>query len=149
MVMFSCLCRRAAAAYSCTEITLGKDDMIRSTTQSLALAALLAAAAPSLAEDGIILPPGFDGLYAPEGLPCEGSPRIAVKDGVMVGEEFAITVTDLIEDPVNPRKVEATLLNQGGGGEWEDSAVLTLADDGQSLMFDYPDGTRNIWQRCG
>lgn len=89
--------------------------MIRPFAPTLGIAAMLATAIPSLAGEGIILPLGFDRFYAPEGLPCTGLPRIAVKDGVVVGVEFSITVTDLAEDPANPRKVEATLWNSAGG----------------------------------
>jgi hypothetical protein len=114
----------------------------------LALVALAFTAAPSLAQDAVALPTGFDGVYATEGLACDNLGRVDIKDGVMVGAEFAITVTDLIEFPGEPNKVEATLLNQGGGGEWTDSAVITLAEDGQSLRFDYPDGSVATWTRC-
>ncbi len=58
----------------------------------------------------------------------------------MLVMDGAMSVTDLIEDPVNPRKVEATLEISAGGGEWTESAVMTLAEDGQSLRFDYPTG---------
>jgi hypothetical protein len=115
---------------------------------TLALAMALAASTPALAEEGILLPPGFDGTYAPEGMACEGLARIEVKDGVMVGGEFAITVTDIVEHPTDPRKVEASLLNSAGGEEWVDSAALTLTEDGQSLRFDYPDGGSVVWVRC-
>ena len=59
----------------------------------------------------------------------------------MVGAEFATSITDLIAFPGKPNKVAASLLNQGRGGEWADSAVLTLAEEGQSLRFDDPDGS--------
>ncbi|MBL9049416.1 MAG: hypothetical protein JNK19_04815 [Tabrizicola sp.] len=112
------------------------------------LASLLAASA-ALAETGaVLLPDGFDGAYAPDGAVCEGLSVITIAEGVMVGAEFAISVTDLIEDPVNPRKVEATLLNSGGGAEWTDSAVLELSEDGTRLTFDYPDGSQVVWLRC-
>ena len=114
----------------------------------LALVALALSAAPSTAQDAVALPTGFDGVYATEGLACDGLARVEVKDGVLVGAEFAITVTDLVEFSGEPNKVEATLLNQGGGGEWTDSAILTLARDGKSLHFDYPDGTTVEWNRC-
>ncbi|MFM7335268.1 MAG: hypothetical protein ACKO2N_22465 [Tabrizicola sp.] len=113
----------------------------------LALAALVLTAASARAEDAVLLPTGFDGVYATQGLGCDDLGRVEVKDGVMVGAEFAITVTDLIEFPGEPNKVEATLLNEGGGGSWTDSAVLSLAKDG-SLQFDYPDGSRVLWSRC-
>lgn len=126
-----------------------EDTIIRMRSFPISLVTLVIGSLPALAETAsVLLPTGFDGSYAPEGLACAGSPRIVVKDGVMVGDEFSITVTDLVEDPVNPRKVEATLLNSGGGGEWEDSAVLTLTDDDASLVFAYPDGTRTIWAKC-
>lgn len=114
----------------------------------IVLAALALSAVDARAEDGIALPAGFDGVYATEGLSCGDLGRVEVKDGVMVGAEFAITVTDLVEFPGEPNKVEASLLNQGGGGEWEDSAVLTLAGDGTTLRFDYPDGSSVVWTRC-
>lgn len=99
--------------------------------------------------DAVSPGPEFNGTYAPEGMTCDGLGRIEVTDGVMVGAEFAIQITDLIEFPGEAKKVEATLLNQGGGGEWVDSAVLTLATDGQSLRLDYPDGSTVLWNRCG
>lgn len=113
----------------------------------LALAALVLTAASAQAEDAVLLPPGFDGVYATEGLGCADLGRVEVKDGVMMGAEFAITVTDLIEFPGEPNKVEATLLNDAGGGVWTDSAVITLAEDG-SLQFSYPDGSVAVWRRC-
>jgi hypothetical protein len=96
----------------------------------------------------MLLPPGFDGGYAPEGESCDGMGRIEVKDGVMVGAEFAISVVDLIEDPVDPRRISAGLWNEGGGGAWEDSAVIALSADGQRLTFDYGDGAPVVWLRC-
>ncbi|HLQ20469.1 MAG TPA: hypothetical protein VK146_15955 [Tabrizicola sp.] len=114
----------------------------------LALVTLALTAAAAQAQDAVALPTGFDGVYATEGLACDNLGRVEVKDGVMLGAEFAITVTDLIEFAGAPNKVEATLLNQGGGGEWTDSAVITLAGDGQSLRFDYPDGSVATWTRC-
>lgn len=120
------------------------------TRCALVLAFVLAQITPraALAREGIALPTGFDGFYAVGGMACDGLGRVGVKDGVMVGAEFAITVTDLIEFPGESNRVEATLLNEGGGGSWTDSAVLTLTDDGQSLRFDYPDGTATVWTRC-
>jgi hypothetical protein len=115
----------------------------------LVLAAVVLSAAPARAEEAVALPTGFDGVYATEGLACDGLGRVEVADGVMVGAEFAITVTDLIEVPGEPNKVEATLLNEAGGGSWTDSAVLTLSEDTQALRFDYPDGTVTVWMRCG
>jgi hypothetical protein len=112
------------------------------------LAGLLATSATLAEVRAVALPTGFEGRYAPEGVACEALAVITIDGGVMVGGEFAITVTDLIEDKDNPRKVEATLFNEGGGGEWTDSAVLTLADDEQSLQFDYPDGATVTWLRC-
>jgi hypothetical protein len=112
------------------------------------LAVLVLSAAPALAGDAVALPTGFDGVYATEGLACDNLGRVEVKDGVMVGAEFAITVTDLIEFPGEPNRVEATLLNQGGGGEWTDSAIITLSEHGHSLRFDYPDGSTALWSRC-
>lgn len=105
--------------------------------------------APSVAAaEGIALPQGFDGSYAVEGAACDGPGRVEVAQGVMVGAEFAITVTDLIEMAGKANVVEASLLNEAGGGTWQDSAVLTLATDGQSLRFDYADGTVVEWTRC-
>jgi hypothetical protein len=115
-------------------------------TLALCLAALLPSAA--LAQRTIDLGPAFNGTYAPEGMACEGLALIEVQGGTMVGAEFAISITDIIEFPGEANRIEASLLNQGGGGEWEDSAILTLAEDGQSLRFDYPDGSRVIWTRC-
>lgn len=117
-------------------------------TRSLILALMLTAASAARAQEAVALPTGFDGTYAPEGMACDGLGLVEVKDGVMVGAEFAISVTDLVEFPGEPNRVEATLLNSGGGGEWEDSAVLTLERDGRSLVFDYPGGTRTVWNRC-
>lgn len=114
----------------------------------LPLAALLACVTTAALAQGVDLPLGFDGRYAPEGVACEGLMVITVEDGIMAGGDFGIIVTDLVEDPVNPRRVEASLLSQGGGEEWADSAVLTLAEDGQSLRFDYADGTGITWLRC-
>lgn len=113
----------------------------------LALMLMLGLPAPALAE-GVILPTGFDGDYVPDGAPCTAQHAISVTEGVMVGPEFAITVTDLIEHPTDPRQVDATLLNEAGGGEWVDSATLRLSDDGQELSFAYPDGNEVIWLRC-
>jgi hypothetical protein len=113
----------------------------------LALPALVLTAASALAQDAVLLPTGFDGIYATEGLGCDDLGRVEVKDGVMMGAEFAITVTDLIEFPGEPNKVEATLLNDAGGGVWTDSAVITLAADG-SLQFSYADGSVAVWRRC-
>lgn len=112
-----------------------------------ALAALVLTAASARAEDAVLLPTGFDGVYGAEGLGCDDLGRVEVKDGVMMGAEFAITVTDLIEFPGEPNKVEASLLNDAGGGEWTDSAVITLAADG-SLQFTYADGSVAVWSRC-
>lgn len=107
--------------------------------------------APLAAVAGDVVSPGqdFNGIYAPEGMTCDGLGRIEVTDGVMVGAEFAISITDFIEFPGEPNRVEATLLNQGGGGDWVDSAILTLSEDGRSLRFDYPDGSTAAWNRCG
>lgn len=113
----------------------------------IALALALSAAAAQ-AEEAVALPMGFDGTYATEGSACDGLGRVEVREGVMVGAEFAITVTDLIEFPGEPNKVEATLLNEGGGGSWTDSAVITLAEGGQELRFAYPDGSVAVWTRC-
>ena len=77
---------------------------------------VLLAPLPALA-DAVSPGPDFNGTFAPEGMTCDGLGRIEVADGVMLGAEFAITITDLIEFPGAPNKVEATLLNQGGGGE--------------------------------
>jgi len=117
---------------------------------ALSLAVCLAALLPSavLAQRTIDLGPAFSGTYAPEGMACAGLALIEVQGGTMVGAEFAISVTDIIEFPGEPNRIEASLFNQAGGGEWEDSAILTLAEDGQSLRFDYPDGTTAVWVRC-
>jgi hypothetical protein len=122
--------------------------MIRLAALAYVLLALSAPAA--LAEEGVTLPPGFDGLYAPEGMPCAGSGRITVENGVFIFMDGALTVTDLIESPGEANKVEATMLGSGGGGEWTESAVITLSetDLGTALVLDYPDGNRSIWDRC-
>jgi hypothetical protein len=112
------------------------------------LVAVLATSASRAEVRAVALPAGFDGHYAPEGEACDGPAAVMVSEGVMIGAEFAITVTDLIEDP-DPRKVEASLFNEAGGGSWTDSAVITLAEDGQGLTFAYPDGTTVVWLRCG
>ncbi len=111
----------------------------------------LALFAPAALAQGVTLPPGFDGLYAPEGMPCSAVGRIRVEDGSFIHMDGALTVTDLIEFPGEPNKVEVSLLGSGGGGEWTESAVLTLSitDRDTVLVWDYPDGTRNIWTRCG
>lgn len=114
----------------------------------LSLVALALSAAAAQAGDAVALPTGFDGVYATEGLDCDNLGRVEVKDGVMVGAEFAITVTDLIEFPGEPNKVEASVLNQGGAGEWTDSAVIALSADGQELRFVYSDGSEAVWSRC-
>jgi hypothetical protein len=142
MVMLSSLAPYGGGRYA-RRMTLKECPMIRLVLVTLALSA-----AAAQAQDAVTLPTGFDGVYATEGLACDNLGRVEVKDGVMVGAEFAITVTDLIEFAGEPNKVEATLLNQGGGGEWTDSAVITLAGDGKSLRFDYPDGSVAIWNRC-
>lgn len=106
--------------------------------------------APAAHAQGVTLPPGFDGLYAPEGMPCSTEGRIRVEDGSFIHMDGALTVTDLIEFPGEANKVEVSLLGSGGGGEWTESAVLTLSvtDRDTALVWDYPDGTRNIWTRC-
>lgn len=106
----------------------------------------LIAAGPVLAEEGVSPGPGVDGSYAPEGMACDGLGRIEVSGGSIVGAEFAITITDIVELPGEPNKVEVSLLNQGGGGEWVDSAMLTISED--ALQFDYPDGSVVVWNRC-
>lgn len=110
--------------------------------------ALALSATAAQAEEAVALPSGFDGVYATEGLGCDDLGRVEVRSGVMVGAEFAITVTDLVEFPGQPNRVEATLLNEGVGGSWTDSAVITLSDDGQELRFTYPDGSTAVWRRC-
>lgn len=120
--------------------------MTRGPRFALVLAATLAANAAFA--DAVALPLGFDGDYVPDGAPCDLPNAISVKDGTMVGAEFSISVTDLIEDPTNPRRVEATLLHEAGGEEWTGSAVLTLSDDERELNFDYPDGGSTVWLRC-
>jgi hypothetical protein len=115
----------------------------------LALLSLVLSAPAALAQ-GVTLPTGFDGLYAPEGMPCSVESRIRVEDGSFIHMDGALTVTDLIEFPGDPNKVEVSLLGSGGGGEWTESAILTLSitDRDTALVWDYPDGTRNIWTRC-
>jgi hypothetical protein len=113
----------------------------------LALAVCALSATAALAEEAVSLPTGFDGDYVPDGAPCTPEHAISVKDGVMLGPEFQITVTDIIEHPTDPRQVEATLFNEAGGGEWTDGAVIRLSDDGRELIFDYPEGSTS-WLRC-
>jgi hypothetical protein len=114
----------------------------------LALAALVLSAAGALAE-AVALPTGFDGSYAAEGEACTGASLITVAEGTFLMMDGAVTVTDLIEFPGEPNRVEASLELSGGGGDWTDTAVITLAEDGQSLSFDYADGSRVVWNRCG
>jgi hypothetical protein len=116
----------------------------------LALLALALTVPAARAEDGVALPTGFDGLYAPEGMPCSAEGRIRVENGSFIHMDGALTVTDLIEFPGEPNKVEVTLLGSGGGGEWTEAAVLTLSvgERDTALVWDYADGTRNIWTRC-
>lgn len=104
--------------------------------------------APMAMAQGVSLPSGFDGDYVPDGAPCTPEQAISVRDGRMIGPEFAITVTDLIEHPTDPLSVEATLLNEAGGGEWTDGATLILSEDGQELTFVYPEGGEVAWLRC-
>lgn len=113
---------------------------------ALLLAMTLAASAAGA--EGVALPLGFDGDYVPDGAPCDPRNAISVNDGSMVGAEFAITVTDLIEDPVEPNRVEASLLHSAGGEEWIESAVIILSEDGRELTFEYPDGQSMVWLRC-
>jgi hypothetical protein len=113
----------------------------------LALLAFVLSAPMAFAE-AVALPTGFDGDYVPDGAPCTALHAIAVQDGTMVGAEFGITVTDLVEHPTDPRQVEVTLLNEAGGGVWTDGAVLRLSEDGQELTFAYADGSEVIWLRC-
>ncbi len=122
-------------------------------TRSIALALCAAFAVPLASQtlaQGVDLPLGFDGLYAPEGLPCDGTPRITVKNGTFIGEGWSWTVNDLIEFPGEPNKVDVGLTTRSGGDERTDGVVITLSGDGQGpvLVFDYADGTRNIWRRC-
>lgn len=107
---------------------------------------LCLAAKPVLPQ--VALPDGFDGTYVPMGSTCADALQATVQDGVVLMMDGSIMVTDLIEDPVNPRRVEATLELSAGGGEWTDSAVLTLSEDGTILRFDYADGTSIDWVRC-
>ncbi len=112
--------------------------------------ALITLCAPAAFAREVTLPPDFQGLYAPEGMPCSTEGRIRVEGGSFIHMDGALTVTDLIEFPGDPNKVEVSLLGNGGGGEWTESAVLTLSvtDRDTALVWDYPDGTRNIWTRC-
>lgn len=112
--------------------------------------AILLCTAPARAEEGVALPAGFDGIYSGEGVPCGAGERITVKDGTIFGAEWGMTITDLIEFPGEPDRVEASLLVSGGGGEWEDSAMIRRESDGQGqvLVLDYPDGSRTIWKLC-
>lgn len=116
----------------------------------LAFALFAASATSALAEGGVALPTGFDGVYAAEGLPCGSGQPITVRDGTLSGMEWGMTVTDLIEYPNDPDTVEASLLVNAGGEEWTESAVIRRESDGrgQVLVLDYPDGSRTIWTLC-
>ena len=116
----------------------------------LAFALLALSSTAALAEGGVALPTGFDGIYAAEGMPCGTGEPITVNDGTMYGTEWGMTITDLIEFSNDPDRVEASLLVSGGGEEWEESAVIRRESDaqGQVLVLDYPDGNRIIWRRC-
>ena len=117
----------------------------------LALCFLALSAPAGLAEDrGVALPTGFDGLYAPEGLPCHGIGRISLRDGVFQGDGWTWTVTDVIEMPGEPDKVDVALKTSRIGERWTEAVVITRSTDGQGpvLVFDYANGTRNIWKRC-
>ena len=112
--------------------------------------ALLVTPCAALAQDGVALPTGFDGIYASEGMPCGAGARITVADGTIFGADWGMTVTDLVEYPGKPNTVEATLAVSGGGEDWEESAVISLESGGEgpALVLDYPDGSRLIWKRC-
>ena len=116
----------------------------------LAFALFALSATAALAGDGVALPTGFDGTYASEGMPCGTGEPITVKDGTLFGMEWGMSVTDLIEYPNDPDRVEASLLVSGGGEEWVESAVIRRESDGQGqvLVLDYPDGNRSIWTLC-
>ena len=116
----------------------------------LAFALFTLSATAALAEGGVALPTGFDGIYAAEGMPCGTGEPITVKDGTIFGMEWGMTVTDLIESPADPDRVEASLLVSGGGEEWVESVVIRRESDGQGqvLVLDYPDGNRSIWTLC-
>lgn len=126
--------------------------MIRFAPAALTAAAVSLSTGLAQAE-AVSLPLGFDGLYATEGMPCGGAPaqQITVEDGVFTFMDGALSVTDLIEYPGDPNKVEVSLLASGGGEERTESAVITLStnETGQALVVDYPDGDRSIWLRCG
>lgn len=95
---------------------------------------------------GISLPEGFDGSYAPAGEACAGATMITVADGTMM--DGAMTVTDLIEDPVNPNRVDTQIEISAGGETVIDAATITLSDDRQRLDFVYADGSVITWNRC-
>ena len=128
----------------------------------LAVCVLTLSAPAGLAEDrAVALPTGFDGLYAPEGLPCHGTGRISLRDGVFQGDGWTWTVTDVIEMPGDPDTVDVALKTSRIGGRWTEATeavVITRSTDGQGpvegpvlgpvLVFDYANGTRNIWKRC-
>lgn len=116
----------------------------------LAMTLFALSATAALAEGGVALPTGFDGVYASEGMPCGVGERITVKDGTIFGMEWGMTVTDLIEFPGEPDRVEVSLLVSGGGEEWVESAMIRRESDGQGqvLVLDYPDGNRTIWTLC-
>lgn len=112
------------------------------------LTLLCLAAGPALA-GGVSMPPQFDGTYAPEGVPCDSALVLQVAGDTILGGDGAMEVTDLIEVPGDPNTVEVSLIVSGGGGSWAESAVMTLAGDGQSLRLVYPDGGEVTWARCG
>ena len=118
--------------------------------RAFALALFAASATSALAEEGVARPTGFAGIYAAEGLPCGAGQPITVKDGTLYGMEWGMTVTDLIEFPNDPDRVEASLLVSAGGEEWAESVVIRRESDGQGqvLVLDYPDGNRSIWTLC-
>ena len=113
----------------------------------LPLVLLLSSAMPLLAE-GVALPEGFAGLYAPEGIACGSDLTIRVEGGAMIGGDGAMVVSDLIELPGTPKRVDVTLIVSGGGEDWTEQAVITRAEDGQSLHLRFADGMENRWTRC-
>jgi hypothetical protein len=108
---------------------------------------LAAVAGPALAQ-GISLPPGFDGRYAPMGESCDGVYAITVAGGVITVMDGAMVVMDLVEQPGRADQVVVTLDVSIADYQATETAVLTLVERGQELHIDYPDGTSERWRRC-
>jgi hypothetical protein len=115
---------------------------------SFALTVMFCVAVTRAFAQGVALPMGFDGDYVPDGASCTPDMAVTVMNGTITGPEFVITVTDLAEDPVDPRKVQATVDDTGEGETSTSAAVITLSENGQELTLDYSDGISDIFLRC-